>query len=194
MVFIFVPHDFGVLRLFASVDCDGRSDAITGVQEPLVGLSGLRPTDPTQAHVTMAFLGEGEHDLDALSAGLETAVEATDIGPFELTLEGVGAFPSEEYITVVWLGVGRGSAALSELHRRIEAETTALGYDASDHDFTPHVTLARMDDASSKDKVQRFLRETAPEIGPLRIEELRLKESVLTDEGPEYRTVERVEL
>jgi len=182
------------MRLFASVDCDGLSDAIAGVREPLSGLSGLRLTDPTQAHVTMTFLGEGDHDLEAVSAGLETAVEAADIGPFELALEGVGAFPSEEYITVVWLGVGRGSAALSELHRRIEAETTALGYEEERHEFTPHVTLARMENASSKDEVQRFLRETDPDIGSLRVEELRLKESTLTDDGPKYRTVERLPL
>ena len=194
MVFIFVPHHFAHMRLFVSVDCDGRSDAIADLQAPLAGLSGLRPTDPTQAHATMKFLGEGEHDLDALSTGLETAVEEADIGPIELTFEGVGAFPSEEYITVVWLGVGRGSAALSELHRRIEAEMTALGYDAADHDFTPHVTLARMDDASSKVEVQRFLRESDPEIDSIRIEELRLKESTLTDDGPEHRTVERFRL
>ena len=194
MVFIFTSHDLSVMRLFVSVDCDGRSDAIAGVQEPLAGLSGLRLTDPTQAHVTMAFLGESEHDLDALTEAIGTAVDGVDIEPFELTLEGVGAFPSPEYITAVWLGVGRGSAALSRLHRWIEAETTALGYDAADHDFTPHVTLARMDDASSKDEVQRFLRERDPDIGSIRVEELRLKESTLTETGPEYRTIDRVRL
>lgn len=182
------------MRLFASVDCGGLADGIAGVQESLSGLSGLRLTDPTQAHVTMAFLGEGDHDLDAVSAALETAVEAADVGPFELTLEGVGAFPSEEYIRIVWLGVGRGSAALSALQRRIETETTALGYDAAAHEFSPHVTLARMDDASSKGEVRRFLRETDPDLGTIRVEELRLKESALTDDGPEYRTVGRFQL
>lgn len=188
---MFALDYFGVMRLFVSVDCDGVSEAIAGVQEPLSALSGLRTTDPTQAHVTMKFLGESDHDLDALSTALETAVDGVDTGPFELTFEGVGAFPSEEYITVVWLGVGRGAESLSALHRRIETETTALGYAASDHGFTPHVTLARMENASSKDDAQRFLRETTPDIGPVRIEELRLKESTLTDDGPEYRTVER---
>ncbi|MFT4911209.1 MAG: 2'-5' RNA ligase, partial [Natronomonas sp.] len=86
------------------------------------------------------------------------------------------------------------ASELIALHRRIEAETTALGYDATDHDFTPHVTLARMDDATSKGSVQSFLETTDPEIGPLRVEDLRLTESTLTTEGPEYRTVARIEI
>ena len=179
------------MRLFVSVDLDGLGDAVARVQQPLSGLPGLRPTDPTGAHVTMKFLGEGDHDLGALTEAIETAVDDAGVGPFEATFEGVGAFPSAEYIRVVWLGVGHGSEALTALHRRVEAETTALGYEAERHEFTPHVTLARMENAATKGDVQRFLRETDPEIGPVRAEELRLTESVLTEEGPEYRTVER---
>lgn len=189
------------MRLFVSVDLDGLADAVADVQEPLSGLSGLRLTDPTQAHITMQFLGEGDHDVAALVAALERAAADADVGAagaddggFEATFEGVGAFPSPEYIRVVWLGVGRGASELTALHRRIEAETTALGYDASDHDFTPHVTLARMDDATSKGTVQSFLGTADPEIGPLHVEDLRLTESTLTAEGPEYRTVARIEL
>lgn len=182
------------MRLFVSVDLDEISEAIESVQEPLSGLPGLRLVDPEQAHVTMKFLGESDHDLDALTDAIETAIGGAGTGAFEAIFEGVGAFPSAEYIRVVWLGVGRGSAELSALHRGLEAETTRLGYDEERHEFTPHATLARMEHAAAKVDVQRFLRETTPEIGPLRIEELRLKESTPTDDGPEYRTVERFKL
>jgi 2'-5' RNA ligase len=189
------------MRLFVRVDLDGLADAIAEVQKPLSELSGLQLTDPTQAHITMQFLGEDDHDIEALVAALERAVEGADVRTaetddrgFTTTFEGVGAFPSAEYIRVVWLGVGRGASELIALHRRIEAETTALGYDATDHDFTPHVTLARMDDATSKGSVQSFLETTDSEVGPLRVEDLRLTESALTTEGPEYRTVARIEI
>jgi 2'-5' RNA ligase len=195
------------MRLFVSVDLDGLADAVAEAQRPLSGLSGLRLTDPGQAHVTMQFLGKDDHDVGTLVAALERAVADADVGAtgaggekagddggFEATFEGVGAFPSPEYIRVVWLGVGRGASELSALHRRIEAEATALGYDADDHDFTPHVTLARVDDASSKGAVQSFLETANPEVGPLRVEELRLTESTPTPDGPEYRTVARIDL
>ncbi len=179
------------MRLFVSVDLDGIADAVSGVQDPLSELPGLRLTDPGQAHVTMKFLGAGEHDLEALSNAIETAVSDAEIDPFKTTFEGVGAFPSAEYIRVLWLGVGRGTSELTALHRRIEAETTTLGYDEERHEFTPHVTLARMEHAAAKGEVQRFLREADPDVGPLRVEELRLKESRSTDDGPKYRTVEQ---
>jgi 2'-5' RNA ligase len=181
------------MRLFVSVDLDGRADAIERIQAPLSGLSGLRVTDPADAHVTMKFLGEGDHDLEALSGAIGAAIDAADTGPFEVTFGGVGAFPSAEYIRVVWLGVEEGADPLTAIHRHLEAETTALGYDEERHEFTPHVTLARMEHAAAKEDVQRFLREADPEIGPVSVEELRLTESTLTDDGPAYRTLERFE-
>jgi len=182
------------MRLFVSVDCDGLSDRHRKRPATAQGAAGAPAHrshgGPRDDEVSRG----GDHDLDALTEAIGTAVAAAAVGPFKLTLDGVGAFPSPEYIRVVWLGVGRGASELTALHRRIEAGTTALGYGEERHEFTPHVTLARMENAAAKADVQRFLRETDPEIGPLRVEELRLTESVLTDDGPEYRTVERFEL
>lgn len=182
------------MRLFVSVGLEPLADPIETAQEPLVGLEGVRPTDPEQAHVTVKFLGEGDHDLDALEEAIGRAVAEADVGSFEATLEGVGAFPSPEYIRVVWLGFVAGSEPLTELHRRVESETTALGYDEERHEFTPHVTLARVDNAAAKAEVQQFLRERDPEAGTIEIDHLRLTESTLTPDGPEYRTVEHFEL
>ena len=185
------------MRLFVSVDLDGLAEAVADAQTPFVDRPGLTPTDPEQAHVTMKFLGDGPdagHDLDALSTAIETAIEAADVAPFEARFKGLGVFPSLEYISVVWLGVDDGTAELTALHEALEAETTAIGYDAESHAFTPHVTLARMDHAAAKETVQEAVRETHPEVGTLRVEELRLTESTLTADGPEYETVERFPL
>ena len=184
------PLPAGV-RLFVSVDLDGLADPVADAQAPFCDLPGLNPTDPEGAHVTMKFLGEGDHDLEALSDAVGRAVDAADVGPFEVSFEGLGAFPSLDYISVVWLGVGEGGEELTALHEALEAATTDLGYDAERHDLTPHVTLARMDHAAAKEDVQHAVRERDPEVGRLEVDELRLTESTLTPEGPEYRTVER---
>lgn len=182
------------MRLFVSADLDGAATAIEALQEPLSGLSGIRCVDPEQAHVTITFLGGGDHDLDALSAAIESAIDEAETGSFDTTIESVGAFPSTEYIRVIWAGIEAGAAELSALHRHVESKTTALGYDEERHEFAPHITLARMEHGAEKVTVQRFLEDSTPEIGPIHIEELRLKESTLTDDGPEYRTVRRFEL
>jgi 2'-5' RNA ligase len=182
------------MRLFVSVGVDGLEAAIAGVQTPLRGLSGLRTSDPANAHVTLNFLGEGDHDLDALTEAIEAAIETADVGPFDATLEGVGAFPSPSYIRVIWLGVGDGAGPLTALHNAIEAETTALGYEAKRHDFTPHVTLARMKHAGETAEVRGFLETQDPEVGPFAVETVRLNESTLSADGPAYRTKAEFEL
>lgn len=185
------------MRLFVSVDLEGLSESVAETQEPFVGLPGVSPTDPESTHVTMKFLGEGpdgSHDLEALSAAIERAIDAAEVGPFDAGFEGMGVFPSLEYIRVVWLGVEAGSDELTALHEALDAETTALGYEVEAHEFTPHVTLARMEHAAAKETVQEAVEETHPEAGTLRVEELRLSESTLTPDGPEYETLERFPL
>ena len=181
-------------RLFVSVDLDDLAEEVARVQEPL-RLDGLRLTDPADAHVTVKFLGDTDPDrIDALTEVLEAAAADAAVGPFEVSLEGYGVFPSLEYISVVYLGVGAGSEQLTRLHEAVEARTTALGFDPEDHAFTPHVTLGRMDHAASKDRVQQLVREHHPDAGRTRVSELRLTESTLTGDGPAYETVAAVPL
>ncbi|KDS90439.1 2'-5' RNA ligase [Halorubrum saccharovorum] len=191
------------MRAFFAVDLsDDLVDSVADAQAAFGNPAGLTLVDPEQAHVTLKFLGEigagddrGEADddtapaLDDVIAAGERAVESAGVGPFECGVEGFGVFPSLDYISVVWAGVDAGSAELTALHEALEAETTALGVDPADHDFTPHVTLARMDDARGKKLVQEVVRERDPEIGRFEVDEVRLVQSTLTSDGPVYETV-----
>jgi len=192
------------MRAFFAVDLpESLAEPLAAVQVDLNDAAGLRVTDPTQAHVTLKFLGDinagdGGSDgddltdtpaLDDVIAAGERAVDSADIAPFDCSIAGLGVFPSLEYIAVVWAGVEDGADKLTALHEALEAETTALGVDPDDHDFTPHITLARMDDARGKGLVQRLVRERDPEFGRFEAAEIRLVESTLTSDGPEYETV-----
>ncbi|WP_135303900.1 RNA 2',3'-cyclic phosphodiesterase [Haloarcula amylovorans] len=184
-------------RLFVSVDLDGLDDAIRAVQERFEGASGLRLTDPGQTHVTLKFLGDTDPDrITNLVTELEAAVGDSGVDPFEARFGGLGVFPSLDYISVVWVGVreGHGNAELTALHKAIEARTVEMGFDPEGHEFTPHATVARMDHAGGKAQVQRVVEENDPEVGRLQVEEIRLTESVLRDDGPVYRTIESVSL
>lgn len=184
------------MRLFLSVDLPPElAEGIEAVQERFSAADGLRLTDPTQAHVTLKFLGEVEnHRLDDLQTAVSEAVADVDVEPFRAEVGGLGAFPSSEYIRVVWIGFSDGGPQLTRLHEALEAATTELGFEPEDHEFTPHVTIARMDDARGKELVQRTLREADPTVGSFRVEEVRLTESTLTDDGPDYETVARIPL
>jgi len=182
-------------RLFVSVDLDELADEVAAVQDRFEGASGLNFTDPEQAHVTLKFLGETDSDrLDGLVDELSAAVADAGVSPFEVEFGGLGVFPSLDYISVVWVGTRSGGEALARLHEAVEERTTAMGFDAEDHDFTPHVTIARMEHAGGKERVQETVREDDPGVGRLAVEEIRLKESVLGPDGATYDTVARFRL
>jgi 2'-5' RNA ligase len=188
------PRDMGK-RLFVSVDLDGLGESVAAVQDLLSDASGLNCTDPEQAHVTLLSLGDTDPDrVDEVTAALDTAVDGAGVDPFTAEFGGLGVFPSLDYISVVWLGVASGGEQLTALHEAVAPPLVELGFEPPDHEFTPHVTLARMEHAGGKDLVQAAVRERDPTAGRLRVEEIRLTESVLTDDGPEYETVERFEL
>ena len=182
-------------RLFVSVDLDGLADAVESVQRRVTDAEGIRPTDPEQAHVTLKFLGDTDPErIPEVVAALEAAVDDSGVDPFEARFGGLNVFPSLDYISVVWVGVREGGDELTALHRAIEDRTMAMGFDAEDHDFTPHATIARMDHAGGKAQVQRTVREADPDVGRLRVEEIRLIESVLCEDGPEYTTIDSLSL
>ncbi|ARS89609.1 RNA 2',3'-cyclic phosphodiesterase [Natrarchaeobaculum aegyptiacum] len=179
------------MRLFVSVDLpDDLAEPVADLQSEFSEASGLNFTDPEQAHVTLKFLGEVDEDrVPDLERELEAAVSDADVDSFRVRYGGLGVFWSLEYISVVWLGVEEGGAELTRLHEAIESRTTAMGFDAEDHDFTPHVTLARMEHAGGKELVQKLVTEREPTVGETTVESVRLTESTLTDEGPVYSTV-----
>ncbi|QPV64446.1 RNA 2',3'-cyclic phosphodiesterase [Halosimplex litoreum] len=182
-------------RLFVSVDLDGLADGIAAVQDRFSGASGLNFVDPEGAHVTLKFLGDTDPDrLDDLTDELASAVDDAGVDPFECEFGGLGVFPSLDYISVVWVGTRSGGEELTRLHEAVEERTTTMGFDAEDHDFTPHVTIGRMDHAGGKELVQERVREDDPGVGRLAVEEIRVKESVLGPDGPTYDTVERLPL
>lgn len=184
------------MRLFVSVDLPDRLAApIADLQAAFEGASGLDFTDPTQAHMTLKFLGETDPGrVDELGETLDRAVAEADIEPFEATLEGIGVFPSLDYISVIWLGVAQGQESFIELHHPIEDRFVGLGFEPADHEFTPHVTLARMRHAGGKERVQELVQTMDPAVGTMTVEAVTLTESTLTDEGPVYETVHRTPL
>lgn len=184
------------MRLFVSVDLPDRLAAPIGdLQARFDGASGLDFTAPEQAHLTLKFLGETDPGrIDEIEGALEAAVAEADLDPFEATFEGLGVFPSLEYISVVWLGVSDGAAAFETLQAPIEERLVALGFEPADHDFSPHVTLARMKHAGGKELVQELVRSETPTVGTMTVEDVRLTESRLTAAGPVYETVHRVQL
>lgn len=184
------------MRLFVSIDVPAAlTDAVADLQDEFADATGLRAVDPGQVHVTLKFLGEvPASDVDDVTEALRDAVETAGVSPFTARFKGVGAFPSTDYIRVVWLGVEAGTDEMTRLHEAIEAAMTDRGFDPEDRAFTPHVTIARMDHGGGKALVQQKLRTLDPEVGEMTVSEVRLTKSELDEDGPTYSTVAAIEL
>lgn len=146
--------------------------------------------DPGQAHFTIKFLGDtNEEQVPVLREILDDA--AGEVEPFTVSLRDTGVFPDRDYISVVWIGADEGSNELERLFEQVEEDVVDRGLaEKESYDFTPHVTIARMKSGRGKTEVHKFLDETrGVEVGEFRVEGLRLKESVLHSDGPEYTTL-----
>ncbi|HEY0005126.1 MAG TPA: RNA 2',3'-cyclic phosphodiesterase [Pyrinomonadaceae bacterium] len=94
-------------------------------------------------HLTIKFLGEIEPYRVQL---LEQAAErvGSEAEPFELVLEGTGAFPPRGLPKVLWLGIKDPAGALLGLQRSLEETCAAAGFPRETRPFHPHLTLARL--------------------------------------------------
>ncbi len=110
------------------------------------GLPGARWIDPENYHVTLRFIG----DIDGRAAN-EIAATLVRINrkPFEVSLRGLSSFGSKKPRAVVATVVP--SRPLMELQAELERLLQRFGFDPEGRKFIPHVTLARLRDASSRD-------------------------------------------
>ena len=94
-------------------------------------------------HLTLKFLGEvAPSRVGVLSRTLEDAV--TPLVPFELRLEGAGAFPNERKPRVLWAGLGGSVEALVALRSAVETSMVGANQAPERQAFHPHLTLARV--------------------------------------------------
>jgi 2'-5' RNA ligase len=92
-------------------------------------------------HLTLVFLGE-VGDADA-SAVIDICGRPSAAGPFDLTLAGLGVFPSRGAPRALWIGVEAGSTDLTSLQQEMAARVALLGLMKEGGAFHPHLTLGR---------------------------------------------------
>jgi 2'-5' RNA ligase len=142
------------------------------------GVPGARWVDPGNYHVTLRFIGEVGEDV---ASDIDGALLPLRVKPFELTVAGVGCFSDR----MLWAGVEK-SEALVHLRDKVESALVRLGLAPETRRYAPHVSLARLRNASES-KVQAFLREHALFRGaPFPVEKFSLVASYLTKAGPIY--------
>jgi 2'-5' RNA ligase len=110
------------------------------------GLPGARWIDPENYHVTLRFIG----DIDGVAANeIASMLVRVKRRPFEVKLQGLSSFGGKKPRAVV--AAVAPCRPLMELQAELERLIQRVGLDPEGRKFTPHITLARLRDASNRD-------------------------------------------
>jgi 2'-5' RNA ligase len=154
--------------------------------------AAVKPVAAQNLHVTLRFLG----DID--EAQFEPIVQAVreasaGVGPIDLGLAGLGAFPHADRPSVIWVGATNDRplhAIVEELDPRIDA----LGFAGERREWSSHVTLGRVKAKPPAELLAMLRRMRQRSFGDVRIATVDLMRSELTPTGPIYSIISSVAL
>ncbi len=174
------------MRCFIAVEVDDPQ-VRSFIEELSQVDAALRVVRPENLHLTLKFLGEVPGDsIDGIMKAVDSSLSG--FGPFETSLVGTGAFPSLDYMRVVWVGFGENRERFVEMQKAVDEALVPLGF-APEKRFHPHLTLARVKSRKGKEQLKEFLLKNQERpFGTLTVDSVRLKKSVLTPKGPIYST------
>jgi len=160
------------------------------------GQSGVKWVNPDSVHLTLKFLGNiAVGRTGEIAGAIEEA--AGGVSPFSLKVEGLGAFPNLRRVQVVWVGLSGEIDKLGRLQQRLEANLERLGFPPEKRSFTPHLTLARVNNRATPEERQglgKHIAETKFEAGAIEVGSISLMKSELTRQGAIYSRISSVKL
>lgn len=148
--------------------------------------------DLMNLHLTLKFFGEIDTEgLDLLENAISNVV--SEFEPFNIHIRGCGAFPNNNHIKVIWLGI-EDDTVIRQLHDKLDEEFKRLGFD-KDRKFSTHLTVGRMKSAKNKNKVKSVIESnTGIDIGEMEVNNIILKKSTLKPSGPIYEDLKEFNL
>ena len=190
------------MRMFVAVDLsDEARQAIAREQSRIAAALGraqdsLKLVRPEHLHLTLLFLGEvQEARVPAVVEAMNTAVDLT---AFALAFGGTRVFPPHGAPRVLWMGVIKGAAPLTNLQSEIAERTRRLGIAFDERPFHPHLTLGRWR-KSRRGRTTPLVGEggalhRSGEIASMRVTRAIMFRSRLSSAGPTYTVLAHANL
>jgi 2'-5' RNA ligase len=147
---------------------------------------------PDHAHLTIRFLGEVDQStLHTIEGVLR---EPLNVPPFELTVEGLSAFPPRGQPRVLVASLSKGRDTMLLVEREITSRLEQANVPPDEKPYRPHLTLARVRDAAGLRSATLFEGLSGVVLGTVRVEASTLFQSKLSPKGPEYITLLKTKL
>jgi len=170
-----------MVRLFSAVAIPAEiAHALTKRQQ---GIDGARWRPVESLHVTLRFFGDLQENV---ARDLDTELAQIGGAPFDLVLEGAGAFGEGRDIHAVWAGVAENDE-LRRLAKACEGAARRAGLKPEHRHYRPHVTLAYLRNPDPGAVAQWIQANNLLKSPPICVESFGLFSSRQTKEGSVYR-------
>lgn len=184
-----------LIRSFIAIDVIDPEivSKIVSIQEEIVSSNAkLKPVERENLHFTLKFLGEVEESRLELVKNIMRDTLG-NFQPFRMKVESIGAFPTINRPNVVWIGAGEGREHFIKIASELDRALSRLGFPRERREIEPHLTIARVKGpiGSLPDVIRRL---SSIELGYIEVDEIKLKRSTLTREGPIYGDIYSVRL
>lgn len=171
------------MRCFVAIDLpeEVKSELKKLQLEIRKSCSDVKASFTKDFHITLKFLGE---ITPQKAEAVKKSFGSCRLKKINATLDGIGVFPSESYVRVVWAGVEPEDEIL-KLQKRVDE---ALQADfKKEKEFKAHITLARVKYVGNKEKFLKILKEMKVKKIKFEAGEFKLKHSTLGgSKGPVY--------
>ncbi len=148
-----------IMRLFTALDVSPQvRGRLSDLARELQPLARLRWSPEANLHITTKFIGEWPAErLNEVRDALPAMYPEPNV-----TVSGVGFFPNDRRPKVLFARV-EPSAELTALAQSTDAALQILGIAPEKHPYRPHVTLARIPEATRLHGLRERLAELQPE-------------------------------
>ncbi|MEE9212420.1 MAG: RNA 2',3'-cyclic phosphodiesterase [Phycisphaeraceae bacterium] len=169
--------------------------------KPLVHILGrladlgrpIRTVKGDHLHLTLQFRGPTDPaEVPAIEAAIRDAVTAADARPFDLPLQGLGAFPNDHRPNVIWVGCPDPGPLPQIVSHLPPPNTQPQDAIPQARNWQPHLTLARIKRRPGKPAgtprglIDLLSAHRQTVFGSARINSIILFASELRPDGPEY--------
>lgn len=182
------------MRAFIAIDLEkGLIGRVKEIQELLMGAGAdVKFVEPGNLHFTVKFLGEiSEQDLGGVKKAMEHSLSG--FGPFRIGIEGLSCFGSESHLRTLFLDVKLGRDRLQELLNRVSRELDSFRHEAREP--KPHLTMGRVRSGRNREALLERIGELSRvKVGEMDVKSVKLKQSMLTRNGPVYSDLSVFEL
>ena len=170
------------MRLFVAIDFNELNNYFIELQKQLPQSAKLSLVK--SFHLTLKFLGDVQPNK---VSEITDILKEIKFESFNVNLDSIGIFPTENYIRVVWIGLNPEEKII-ELQKQVDDSLKNLF--KREKDFKAHITLARVRYPTDKKSFVDGIKKIKVDNKIIEIKDFRLVNSSLTPQGPVYEDLE----